>query len=175
VIDQLAPYGNPRAVKFTLARMKGNALDFSFSGIKTAVLRWVEQRNMQAEIDARRELLRSHPRPTVDEWLSRTPQTTLDLAASFQHTVIEELLRRAAVAAEQIGARSLIVSGGVACNSGLREAADSAHLPYPVYFPAPGLSTDNAAMIAAAAFPKFERGDFSDLSLAASADLKLAT
>ena len=174
VIDQLAPYGNPRAVRFTLARMKGNALDFSFSGLKTAVLRWVEQRDMRAEIEARRELLRSHPRPTLEEWLGVTPRATLDLAASFQRTVIEELLRRAEAAAEQIGARSLIVSGGVACNSGLRAAAGAAHLPYPVYFPAPGLSTDNAAMIAAAAFPKFERGELADLSLAASANLTLA-
>ena len=66
--------------------------------------------------------------------------------------MINELLTRAAASAEQIGARSLIISGGVACNSGLREAAASARLPYPVYFPTPGLSTDNAAMIAAAAF-----------------------
>ena len=56
VIDSLAPYGNPRAVKFTLARMKGNSLDFSFSGLKTAVLRWVESRDLSAEIAARREL-----------------------------------------------------------------------------------------------------------------------
>jgi N6-L-threonylcarbamoyladenine synthase len=174
VIDRLAPFGNGRAVRFTLARMKGNALDFSFSGLKTAVLRQVEQRDMQPEIDARRALLRTNPHPTAEDWLAATPQPTLDLVASFQHTVIEELLRRAAEAAEDIGARSVIISGGVACNSGLRTAASEVHLPCPVYFPAPGLSTDNAAMIAAAAFPKFERGEFADLSLAASANLTLA-
>jgi N6-L-threonylcarbamoyladenine synthase len=174
VIDQLAPHGNPNAVRFTLARMKGNALDFSFSGLKTAVLRWVEQHPMTAEIASRRELLRSHPRPAASEWLTVTPQATLDLVASFQRTVVEELLRHAAAAAEGIAARSLIVSGGVACNSGLRTAANRACLPYPVHFPDPGLSTDKAAMIAAAACSKFERRAFADLSLAASANLTLA-
>jgi N6-L-threonylcarbamoyladenine synthase len=174
VIDQLAPHGNPSAVRFTLARMKGNTLDFSFSGLKTAVLRWVQQHDMKAETESRRDLLRTHPHPTLDQWLTVTPQATLDLIASFQRTVIDELLHRAAAAAEGIAARSLIVSGGVACNSGLRAAANCARLPYPVYFPAPGLSTDNAAMIAAAAFPKFEHRDFADLTLAASANLTLA-
>jgi len=174
VIDKLAPHGNPRAVRFTFAKMKGNALDFSFSGLKTAVLRWVEKRDMSAEIEARRALMREHGRLPAERWIEATPQATLDLLASFQYTVIEELLRRAAQAAERIGARALIVSGGVACNSGLRLAADAARLPYPVYFPAPDLSTDNAAMIAAAAFPKFERRDFADLSLAANANLTLA-
>ena len=103
-----------------------------------------------------------------------TPRVTLNLLASFQHTVIEELMRRAARSAEEIGARGLIVSGGVACNSGLRAAALESHLPYPVFFPAPGLSTDNAAMIAAAAFPKLLRGEFADLTLRAQASLALA-
>jgi N6-L-threonylcarbamoyladenine synthase len=150
--------------------MKGNALDFSFSGLKTAVLRWVEAREMDAEIAARRKLVDA----TVEDWLRASPQATLDLLASFQHTVIEELMRRAVVAAEQIGAQSLIISGGVACNSGLRERALSARLPYPVFFPTPGLSTDNAAMIAAAAFPKYLRGEFDGFDLQARANLTLA-
>jgi N6-L-threonylcarbamoyladenine synthase len=174
VIDGLAPFGDPEAVRFTAPKMKGNPLDFSFSGLKTAVLRWVGQRGMAAEIEARRQLLSRTPRPSVGQWLAVTPQATRDLLASFQRTVIEELLRRAAAAAEQIEARSLIVSGGVACNSGLRAAAEAAQLPYPVYFPGPQLSTDNAAMIAAAAFAKYERGEFADFSLAASSDLPLA-
>jgi N6-L-threonylcarbamoyladenine synthase len=174
VIDSLAPYGNPRAVRFTLARMKGNALDFSFSGLKTAVLRWVESHDLTAEIAARRDLLRATPHPSTEEWLAVTPQTTRDLLASFQRTVIEELLRRAAASAENIGARTLIVSGGVACNSGLCAAARDARLPCPVLFPSPGLSTDNAAMIAAAAFPRLARGQFDDLSLPARANLALA-
>lgn len=167
VIDRLAPFGDPHAVKFTLAKMKGNPLDFSFSGLKTAVLRWVEAHDLDAEIAARRQL-------TTGDWVSATPQATLDLLASFQYTVIEELMRRAIASAEQIGARSLIISGGVACNTGLRKRAFSAKLPYPVYFPTPGLSTDNAAMIAAAAFPKFERGEFDSYDLRASANLTLA-
>jgi len=174
VIDLLAPYGNPRAVPFTLAKMKGNALDFSFSGLKTAVLRWTQARDLAGEIQKRRELLAARPQPTAGEWRAVTPPETLDLLASFQHTVIQELLRRAAVAAESMGARALIISGGVACNSGLRAAARAEHLPYPVHFPTPELSTDNAAMIAAAAFPKLARREFAELSVAASASLPLA-
>jgi N6-L-threonylcarbamoyladenine synthase len=174
IIDRLAPYGNPRAVRFTLARMKGNALDFSFSGLKTAVLRWVESHDLTAEIETRRDLLRATPHPSLEEWLAVTPQTTRDLLASFQRTVIEELLRRAAASAGNIGARTLIVSGGVACNSGLRAAARDARLPCPALFPSPGLSTDNAAMIAAAAFPRLARGEFDDFTLPARANLALA-
>src|SRR5579862_9323934 len=117
VIDSLAPFGNP-VVKFTLARMKGNPLDFSFSGLKTAVLRWTQARDLTEETQARKELLAQHPRPSTDQWLEVTPKATRDLLASFQRTVIEELLGRAARAAESIGARALIISGGVACNTG---------------------------------------------------------
>src|SRR3984893_19423389 len=148
IIDQLAPYGDSKAVKFTPARMKGNALDFSFSGLKTAVLRWVEQQDLSDEIEARRRL----QNPSLEDWLRLTRKPTLDLLASFQRTVIDELLRRAAASAEEIGARTMIISGGVACNTGLPAAGRKAHLPYPVHFPTFGLSTDNAAMIAAAAF-----------------------
>ena len=88
--------------------------------------------------------------------------------------MIEELLRRVAVSIDDIGARSLIISGGVASNAGLRAAAHSAGLTCPVYFPTPALSTDNAAMIAAAAFPKFGVGDFDDFALRAQANLALA-
>jgi N6-L-threonylcarbamoyladenine synthase len=174
VIDKLAPYGDAEAVRFTMAQMKGNALDFSFSGLKTAVLRWVEARDMTEEIAARRSAFAANHDLSVEEWLAVTPRATLDLLASFQRTVIEELLRRAVRAAEEIAARSLIISGGVACNSGLRSAAERSHLPYPVFFPAPGLSTDNAAMIAAAAFPKLKRGEFADATLRAQANLTLA-
>ena len=174
VIDMLAPYGNARAVRFTLAKMKGNALDFSFSGLKTAVLRWTQARDLTTEVQRRKELLAAHSTPSAEQWLAVTPQSTLDLLASFQATVIQELLRRAAIAGESIEARALLISGGVACNSGLRAAAGNQNLPYAVHFPTAALSTDNAAMIAAAAFPKLARGEFADLSIAASANLTLA-
>jgi N6-L-threonylcarbamoyladenine synthase len=175
VIDRLAPYGDPRGVRFTIARMKGNTLDFSFSGLKTAVLRWVESHDMEGELAARRELLKTNPCPTTEDWLHFTPQATRDLVASFQRTVIEALLRHATEAAERTdGVLSLIVSGGVACNSGLRAALTQAATGLPVYFPSAALSTDNAVMIAAAAFPKFRRGEFADLSAAAEPNLALA-
>jgi N6-L-threonylcarbamoyladenine synthase len=173
VIDSLAPFGKP-VVKLTLARMKGNPLDFSFSGLKTAVLRWTQAHDLSEEIAARRKLLAVNARPSVDEWLAVTPQTTLDMLASFQGTVIEELLRRARASAEEIGAQSVIISGGVACNEGLRVAAAHTRLPCPVYFPTRALSTDNAVMIAAAAFPKLRRGEFSRLDAPAQPNLVLA-
>jgi N6-L-threonylcarbamoyladenine synthase len=174
IVDRLAPYGDPQAVHFTFAKMKGNTLDFSFSGLKTAVLRWVESQNMEAEIENRRALRRAGSQPGLDEWLAATPRRTLDLLASFQRAVIQELLGRAAFAAERIPARSLLISGGVACNSGLRAAAIAASPAYPVYFPSAALSTDNAAMIAAAAFRKLERGQFASFETAAQANLTLA-
>ena len=168
IIDKLAPFGNPRAVKFTLAKMKGNELDFSFSGLKTAVLRWTEQHDIKAETAHRKAL----QNPSIEDLRAATPQTTLDLLASFQQTVIDELLRRTALAADQIGAESIIVAGGVACNAGLRAQAKRTGLAY--YFPTPQLSTDNAAMIAAAAYPKFLRQDFAAFDLKAQASLMLA-
>jgi N6-L-threonylcarbamoyladenine synthase len=172
VIDQLAPYGNPRAVRFTTAKMKGNALDFSFSGIKTAVRRWVQAAGLEEEIRRRKKLLETKPRPAVDDWREVTPQPTLDLLASFQYTVVAGLVRHAVEAAERENARSLIISGGVAGNSQLREVFRR-EAAWPVYFPHPKLSTDNAAMIAAAAYAKLRAGRTADLDLAAEASLPL--
>lgn len=169
VIDRLAPYGDPDGVKFSPVKMKGNALDFSFSGLKTAVLRWTERNDIAEETRRRKQL----KMPTLQEWLDATPQSTLDLLASFQKTVIEELLRRVATSAEEIGAESVLVAGGVACNAGLRARAFQQKGPR-FYFPAPSLSTDNAAMIAAAAFPKYQRREFAGLDLKAQASLVLA-
>jgi N6-L-threonylcarbamoyladenine synthase len=134
------------------------------------VLRWVEQHDLSAEIDARR----CSQNASMQDLLALTPQSTLDLLASFQRTVIEELLRRAAASIEEIGARSFIVSGGVSANAGLRAAARDADLACSVFFPTPALSTDNAAMIAAAAFPKLRAGSFAGFSLRAQANLALA-
>jgi N6-L-threonylcarbamoyladenine synthase len=173
VLDSLAPHGDPAAVSMPLAKMKGNALDFSFSGLKTAMLRWAQSKDMEGEIIARRALLKLHPKPSVEQWLAVTPQATLDAIAAFQNVVIEEILRRVAAASRSIDARSVIISGGVACNAGLRAASASGRIDCPVYFPAPHLSTDNAAMIAAAAFPRFVRGELDDLTLRAHAALPL--
>ncbi len=175
VIDSLAKHGNCRAVPFTLAKLRdGNALDFSFSGLKTGVLRWFEaQDGMAEEVTDRRELLAGEPKPSVAQWLAVTPKRTLDALASFQHTVVTELLARVRPSVEAIGARSLIVSGGVACNQGLRVAAQERGFGIPVHFPSAGLSTDNAVMIAAAAFPKFERQIFAGLDAPVYAQLAL--
>lgn len=169
VIDLLAPFGNGRAIQFSSPKMKGNTLDFSFSGLKTAVLRWTQERDMAAEISRRQE----NSDRTVEGWLKVTPQKTLDLLASFQATVINELLQRSLAAAENIGAESVIIGGGVACNRGLQAAAlRKNRLAF--HFPEAGLATDNAAMIAAAAFPKFERQDFAGFDLKVQAGLMLA-
>jgi N6-L-threonylcarbamoyladenine synthase len=174
VLDALAPHGDANAIRLPFSKMKGNALDFSFSGLKTAMLRWVESRGMEEEIAARRAALRSSEHQSIQEWLALTPATTLNAIAAFQRVVIEELLRRLDRAAEESGAQAIIVSGGVACNQGLRRAAMASRFPCPVHFPTPGLSTDNAAMIAAAALGKFRRGEFADFTLKAKAGLTLA-
>ena len=173
ILDALAPYGDSSAVRLPFSKMKGNTLDFSFSGLKTAMLRWVQANNIDAEIAVRRDLYKS-AHPTVDEWLAATPRPTLNAIAAFQRVAVEEMLRRLDQAVESIDAQAVIVSGGVACNSGLRKAACDARFPCPVYFPTPGLSTDNAAMIAAAAIGKFERREFADFTLRAKAGLTLA-
>ncbi len=156
VIDALAAKGNPRAVKFTSPKLKGNLSDFSFSGLKTAVLRWTEARRLRGEFVA-----------------SEDPET-IDMLASFQYTVIEELLNRAGRAAEQIGAKALVISGGVASNRGLREAVKARKWPMPVYFPEPKWSTDNGVMIAVAGYERWKQGKFSRLDLKAQANLPLA-
>ena len=118
-------------------------------------------------------LRRQNRDTSVAGWLAVTPQRTLDMLASFQATVIEELLRRISLSADQIGADSVIMAGGVACNTGLRaQAGDVRGLSF--YFPSQGLSTDNAAMIAAAAFPKFQRSEFATLDLKVQPGLMLA-
>jgi len=171
ILDKLAPYGDAHAVRFTSPKMKGNTLDFSFSGLKTAVLRWVEARDLTAEIAARRAVSKTKPHTSVEDWLSITPQATRDLIASFQRTVIDELLNRAARCIEDIHAKAMIISGGVASNAGLRNAVSQKRMRVPVYFPRPSLSTDNAAMIAAAAFPRLRERRFDDYTLRATAHL----
>ena len=150
--------------------MKGNALDFSFSGLKTAVLRWVEAHDMAAEI-ASPQSPYAQPVPT-GQWLRRHSANHLDLLASVSNKPSSTNSSATAAAAETSGASSVIVSGGVACNAGLRRATTPP--VFPLLLPHPGLSTDNAAMIAAAAYPKFLRQDFAGFDLKAQAGLTLA-
>ncbi len=172
LIDKLAPLGDASRVRLPLTRMKGNALDLSFSGLKTAVLRHVRAANMDQEIDRRRRLFARGRPASLDPIVEETPQATLDLIASFQQTVIEELIRRTLKAVEEEPVRSIIVSGGVAANSGLRRRFTS--LPYPLYFPSLLLSTDNAAMIAAAGYPRLSRGERTGFDQRAEPSLQLA-
>ena len=170
ILDKLAPFGNPKGVRFTRPHMtSGNALDFSFSGMKTAVLRWTESHAVTEEIAARKSMTTA----TVEEWLAVTPAATLDLIASFQQAVIDELLSRIAKLTEEHPVESVIITGGVACNAGLRRAAAASRFGVPIYFPTPGLSTDNAAMISAAAFRKLQAGEFAGMDLRAKASLPL--
>ncbi|HEY1901670.1 MAG TPA: tRNA (adenosine(37)-N6)-threonylcarbamoyltransferase complex transferase subunit TsaD [Terracidiphilus sp.] len=213
-IDVLAQFGNPHAVPFTFSQIKtklhlaGKAprtkaaktapianLDphslFSFSGIKTAVLRYVELHNLREESQARAAHLfapdvdsetsesaspnRSKPPTTQAEALNLCPQPALDLIASFQHAVVGDLMKKTFAAAESLGARRILVTGGVAANRELRARfiAEAARRSLSVSFPTLALSTDNAAMIAAAAWPRFLAQDFAPPELSADPSLAL--
>ncbi len=171
IIDRLAPFGDPSQVKLPSTRMKGNELDLSFSGLKTAVLRYVRSADMDEEIKMRKQTFSSGPVKDIEAIRAVTSQQTLDLVASFQQTVIDELLSRALKAADKEPVQSIIVSGGVAANAGLRRRFSS--IRYPFYFPTLALSTDNAAMIAAAGYPHLLRGERSDFSVKAQPSLAL--
>ena len=185
VIEKLAARGNPRAIAMPLSQIKvhqkrhgSNAVesyDFSFSGIKTAVLRFVETHGMNNAIETRRIALRGVHEPRAEDYLHNLDHLMLDLIASFQEAVVQDLVRKTLRAAHQFEVESLIVSGGVASNKRLRDEftsrAQSQGLQ--VFFPGRGLSTDNAAMIAAAAFPKYQAGNFADVHVSAEASLPL--
>jgi N6-L-threonylcarbamoyladenine synthase len=176
VIDQLAALGNPKAVRFGEPKMKGNRFDFSFSGIKTAMLYHLRRHpELQPEIDARNDALARGER-TADALRGHSSAATLDLIASFQSTVVNDLVSRTLAAAEQTAVRTVLVSGGVAANRELRASFESeaARRGMEVYFPSRALSTDNAAMIAAAAYPRLLQGDFADSALNAEPNLALA-
>jgi N6-L-threonylcarbamoyladenine synthase len=185
VIDALARHGNPRAVKFGSSQIKHSnrgtpkaeqtPYDFSFSGIKTAVLRYVDLEGMRESITARQQALAGIAKPTVDAVLALCEKKTLDLAASFQRAVVEDLVGKTLHAAEERGVRTLFVTGGVAANRELRESFTlaAAQAGLAVYFPSRKLSTDNAAMIAAAAFPKLAAGDFAETDFSAEASMAL--
>lgn len=156
-------------------KIKGNPFDFSFSGIKTAILYHVRAHpELHPEIDQRRAALASGERSAAALLDLSTPDT-LSLLVDFQRTVIDELVRRTINAALETGARSVLVSGGVAANAGLRVRfeKEGKQRELPVFFPSRALSTDNAAMIAAAAFPKLVEGELADATLDAQPILPL--
>jgi N6-L-threonylcarbamoyladenine synthase len=193
VIDRLAPHGDAGAVKFPPAQIKhrdrrGRAdgkvvdptderprFDFSYSGIKTGVLRYVETNQMLAAIAARRKALGDIAKPAIEDILAHCDKQTLDLVASFQRAVVGDLISRTLNAARAYDVATIFVTGGVAANRELRETfeREGAQEGLPVYFPSRPLSTDNAAMIAAAAYPKFLMKDFAAMDFSAEAGMVL--
>lgn len=175
VIDKLARFGNPDAVKFSPVKMKGNSLDFSFSGLKTAVLYRVRGGSLAAEAALREQWRSENKGASVDELRAQCSVETLDMIASFQETAVRELITRTLEAAARERVSCVFVAGGVACNSRLRERFRDAGLAagVSVLFPSPALSTDNAAMIASAGFYKLRAGARADVTLTAHASFPL--
>jgi N6-L-threonylcarbamoyladenine synthase len=189
IVDRLSLHGDPHAVKFPPSQLKhrdrndrvtmrtheGPRFDFSYSGIKTAVLRYVETHNMQRSIAARRGVLSTIPQPTLEDYLSVCDKETLNLVASFQRALVEDLAGKTLAAARAYEVATLFITGGVAANQELRQEfeKDAARAGLSVYFPSRPLSTDNAAMIAAAAYPKFLARDFASMDFSADAGMVL--
>jgi N6-L-threonylcarbamoyladenine synthase len=161
VVDRLAKLGKSEPAMFPIPKITDQSLDFSFSGIKTAVLRIVKAENLQPK----------------NEEGTRKDRERLDLLASFQEGIVNALWSTTAKAAARLSPRSIMLSGGVAANSRLREVfaerTAESHLKF--YFPKPALTTDNAAMIAAAGTAKLHRHEFADFAVNADPNLRLAT
>lgn len=157
VIEKLALGGDASVVRFTTAKISDGRPDFSFSGLKTAVARYVRENEIEAASN------------------THADQKIKDLAASFQAAVIRSLVGIMESIARELEPKTLIVAGGVACNNALRDAAEGTAklLGVPVYFPSKHLSTDNAAMIAAAGYFHLLRGEESDIGMTADVSLRL--
>jgi N6-L-threonylcarbamoyladenine synthase len=153
VIDRMAKTGNRDAISFSAAKISDRSLDFSFSGIKTAVLRLVKE----------------------NEKLKEDP-LRLDLVASFQEAVVNMLWATTLKAVHLLRPRSVMLSGGVAANSRLREVFSerTAEAGINFYYPKLILTTDNAAMIAAAGTAKLMRGETAGIDVNADPNLRLA-
>lgn len=151
-IDKLAREGNPHAIEFPRAKIEGSAYDFSFSGVKSAVLNYLNVCEMKG-----------------------TEVNRADVAASFQQAVVDVLVERAVTAAGQLGESRIAVAGGVASNSALRAAmqkgCDAAGLE--LLYPSPIYCTDNAAMIAVQGYYEYMKGTRSGLDLNAVPNLKI--
>jgi len=159
VVDRLAPSGDPGAVRLRPPRMSDGSLDFSFSGFKTAALRHAQARDLQ----------RSYPAAEAPS------REALDLIASFQASVVEFMVRRLMTAAEREGARSVCLSGGVACNTRLRaRVAEEARRAGVAFFAVRrDLAVDNAAMIAEVGRRLLARGETAPLSQNADPGLEI--
>lgn len=157
IIEQLASEGDSKRVRFPVAKISDGRPDLSFSGLKTAVSRYMSENSII-------------PVQNVEP-----SQAVKDVAASFQAAVIRSLVGTMEKLAVEIQPRTMIVAGGVACNGPLRSAAAAAaaRIGVPVYFPSKHLSTDNAAMIAAAGYFHLVRGDLADLRMTADISLRL--
>jgi N6-L-threonylcarbamoyladenine synthase len=192
-IDRLAPHGDPRAVKFPPAQIKHRdrrgrndgkvvadddtrpRFDFSYSGIKTAILRYVETHGMHTSVEARRKAFANIAKPRLEDYVANCDKLTLDLVASFQRAIVEDLVGKTLAAARAYDVATLFVTGGVAANQELRQTfeREGAKEGFVVYFPSRPLSTDNAAMIAAAAYPKFLSKEFAAMDFSAEPGLLL--
>jgi N6-L-threonylcarbamoyladenine synthase len=169
VIDRLAERGDPRGVRFAPVKMSDGSLDFSFSGLKTAAARFAREHGLESAAPA------ANLAPGLEPAPAEPAAAVLDLCASFRRAVVDTLADRSFRAARAIGARSVCVSGGVACNLELRRrfAGEAEALGLRAHFPPPALSTDNAAMIAAAGWLHLRRGETSGWDLTADPDLEL--
>src|SRR5271167_2993207 len=138
IIDFLAPHGNPEAVKFPFAQIKhrdrnpqnrhaddDRRVDFSYSGIKTAVLRYVETHAMREKIEQRRQAMAALASHEPADYLAACDRQTLDLVASFQRAVVDDLVSKTLLAAGEHNVATLLVTGGVAANSELRKTFEA--------------------------------------------------
>jgi N6-L-threonylcarbamoyladenine synthase len=188
IIDRLSTHGDPTAMKFAASQIKHRdrndrgkpedarrRFDFSYSGIKTAVLRYVETHNLRPAIEKRHKALAAIEKPKLEDYLAVCEPETLNLVASFQRAMVEDLVAKTLAAAESCDVATLFVTGGVAANNELRRRFEdaAARQGLPVFFPSRPLSTDNAAMIAAAAYPKWLARDFAAMDFSAEAGLQL--
>ncbi len=160
VIDRLAAHGKRGVRRFPVAKISDQTMDFSFSGIKTAVLRIVKEEGLEP----------------LDEAQTRSDPARLDLLAGFQEGVVNALVSRTMAAAQTLKPKAILLSGGVAANTRLRDAMGRAALERGLAFfhPSPVLTTDNAVMIAAAGSFKLRRGERSPYNLDADPALRLA-
>jgi N6-L-threonylcarbamoyladenine synthase len=179
IIDQIAgkvAVSGEDALHFNPIKIKGNPYDFSFSGIKTSALYYVRAHpEFTEEIEARKKALQEGRRKTADLMPLCSPRT-LALIRNFQAAVVQDLVTRTLEAAAETNSRTVLVSGGVAANSELRDrfTSKAAAMGVNVFFPSRVLSTDNAAMIAAAAYLHLLAGDLAEPDLNAEPNLRLA-